>query len=126
MTSRPTIQVGSSGDEVTTVQNCLNARPIDGSFGEKTERAVKQFQVDQKLKPDGIVGPKTWDALEHVYRLPPYVPPPPSEDDDENDARVIVALKELQSSVGDNAVAVKKAQEIIDGIESRKARRRRR
>jgi peptidoglycan hydrolase-like protein with peptidoglycan-binding domain len=80
MTARPTIQVGSTGDEVTTVQTCLKVPPVDGSFGDRTERAVRQFQVDQKLKPDGIVGPKTWDALEHVYRLPPYVPPPPADE----------------------------------------------
>jgi peptidoglycan hydrolase-like protein with peptidoglycan-binding domain len=125
MTARPTIQVGSSGEEVTTVQTCLKVPPVDGSFGQKTERAVKQFQVDQKLRPDGIVGSKTWDALEHVYRLPPYVPPVEDDDEDE-DARTVIALKELQSNVGGNAVAVKKTQEIIDRLESRKTRRSKR
>ncbi len=34
-----------------------------GFFGKKTERAVKAFQKDRGLTMDGIVGPKTWDAL---------------------------------------------------------------
>ncbi|MBU0655624.1 MAG: peptidoglycan-binding protein, partial [Gammaproteobacteria bacterium] len=36
---------------------------IDGNFGDKTEAAVKQFQLDNKLVADGIVGEKTWQVL---------------------------------------------------------------
>lgn len=36
---------------------------IDGVWGRKTIAAVKQFQSEQHLTPDGIVGPKTTAAL---------------------------------------------------------------
>ena len=36
----------------------------DGIFGVYTDEAVRQFQERTGLKVDGIVGPKTWAALE--------------------------------------------------------------
>ncbi len=36
---------------------------IDSSFGYDTEKAVKKFQTDRKLKVDGRVGVKTYKAL---------------------------------------------------------------
>lgn len=36
---------------------------IDGDFGRRTAAAVIQFQKDEGLKPDAIVGPQTWEAL---------------------------------------------------------------
>ena len=36
----------------------------DGSFGAETQTAVKNFQKDHGLMEDGIVGQKTWEALE--------------------------------------------------------------
>ena len=32
--------------------------------GPKTEAAVREFQRSHSLVPDGIVGPKTWAALD--------------------------------------------------------------
>jgi peptidoglycan hydrolase-like protein with peptidoglycan-binding domain len=57
------------GDDVLTVQKKLLARgynivgTADGIFGKKTDAAVRQFQSDQGLAVDGVVGPKTWSTL---------------------------------------------------------------
>ncbi|MDQ4144271.1 MAG: peptidoglycan-binding protein, partial [Actinomycetota bacterium] len=37
--------------------------PIDGIFGSKTETAVKEYQTNNGLVADGIVGPRTWALL---------------------------------------------------------------
>jgi len=38
----------------------------DGVFGGQTEAAVRSFQRGCGMVPDGIVGPKTWGALDEV------------------------------------------------------------
>lgn len=35
----------------------------DGKIGPKTRRAIVAFQRTKGLKPDGVVGPKTWEEL---------------------------------------------------------------
>ena len=40
-----------------------NCGKADGEFGEKTEKAVKAFQKDNKLDADGEVGKDTWNKL---------------------------------------------------------------
>jgi peptidoglycan hydrolase-like protein with peptidoglycan-binding domain len=40
---------------------------VDGYFGPKTTKAVKEFQETAKLKVDGIVGKNTWGALTGVF-----------------------------------------------------------
>ena len=64
-----TIRRGDRGAAVRRAQNRLNMRgynpgPLDGLFGNKTHRAVKQYQSDRGLDADGIVGPKTWARLD--------------------------------------------------------------
>jgi len=53
----PWFQVGSKGEGVKEVQRIVNAQPIDGDFGPKTEAAVKAWQADHDLHVDGIWGP---------------------------------------------------------------------
>lgn len=65
---RATIRKGSKGDDVRFVQETLNelgynCGKADGIFGAQTLAAVKAFQEDRGLIPDGIVGEKTWEAL---------------------------------------------------------------
>ena len=65
---RATIKKGSKGEAVELLQELLNVKGIqvvvDGDFGQKTEDAVKKFQIINKLEVDGIVGPKTWEKLQ--------------------------------------------------------------
>lgn len=64
-----TLRKGDKGKAVREIQGLLNSKAgkitvkPDGDFGGKTETAVKEFQSKMKFKVDGIVGPKTWDAL---------------------------------------------------------------
>lgn len=69
--SHKTIKRGSKGDDVKYAQQKLislgydlGSYGADGSFGAKTEAAVKAFQKSKGLTADGIVGPSTWAALE--------------------------------------------------------------
>jgi hypothetical protein len=53
---------GSTGANVVYLQGALKIRQ-DGQFGPVTEKHVKDFQRAQRLLPDGIVGPVTWNRL---------------------------------------------------------------
>jgi hypothetical protein len=89
--SRPTIARGDHGSFVAEVQTCLDT-DIDGDFGAKTEQAVVDFQREQNLQADGIVGPQTWAMLEQIYHLPPYPPELlPPLDADKIDAIILIA-----------------------------------
>ena len=57
-----TIRIGDRGSDVAEVQTKLGLE-ADGRFGSVTQDAVEQFQADHDLDPDGVVGPKTWEAL---------------------------------------------------------------
>jgi hypothetical protein len=63
------LKKGNSGDIVVILQNLLVEKGymdrdfVDGDFGPGTDAAVKQFQADNSLATDGIVGPDTWEAL---------------------------------------------------------------
>jgi putative chitinase len=53
---------GSKGEDVKKLQVKLGVEAI-GTFGPKTEAAVKAWQKANGLKEDGIVGPITWGRL---------------------------------------------------------------
>lgn len=68
---QPTLKIGAKGDAVKLLQNELNAiMPFalvaDGGFGPKTLSAVKQFQATHNLNSDGVVGAKTWQAIDMI------------------------------------------------------------
>ncbi len=63
-----TIRRGSRSSNVLYLQQKLlsklyNITNLDGIFGPETERAVIEFQKENGLTPDGIVGPKTWAEI---------------------------------------------------------------
>ena len=61
------VSYGSQGDEVKKLQEMLNkngaALDVDGVFGNKTLQAVKDYQTNNNLTSDGVVGDATWSAL---------------------------------------------------------------
>lgn len=68
--SLPTLRKGSRGEAVQLLQTKLMASGYsvgdsgaDGIFGKATQSAVVKFQMDNCLAMDGIVGPRTWEAL---------------------------------------------------------------
>jgi peptidoglycan hydrolase-like protein with peptidoglycan-binding domain len=66
-TTKKQISYGSRGDEVKELQTALNnagySLDVDGSFGSKTQAAVKDYQKKNNLAVDGIVGNNTWGSL---------------------------------------------------------------
>jgi peptidoglycan hydrolase-like protein with peptidoglycan-binding domain len=63
----PVVRKGDHGPKVVKIQYLLNQHGIhvnvDGKFGPMTEDGVKLFQKKHGLKPDGVVGAKTWMKL---------------------------------------------------------------
>ncbi len=65
---RRTLWWGRSGSDVRLVQSTLSnwgyyKGKIDGYYAYSTVAAVRRFQRDAGLFPDGVVGRKTWEAL---------------------------------------------------------------
>ncbi|HLU29587.1 MAG TPA: peptidoglycan-binding domain-containing protein, partial [Glycomyces sp.] len=65
----PTLRKGDRGSAVTTLQKRLNALRYwcgtpDGSFGHLTQQAVFAVQKAAGLGRDGVVGARTWGALD--------------------------------------------------------------
>lgn len=59
----PLIKKGNRGKAVKILQILLGGLAVDGSFGAKTDEAVRAFQKRKGLVVDGEVGPLTWNAL---------------------------------------------------------------
>ena len=96
-TKKPTLRKGDKGTYVTELQSDLvklgynlgtfgpNKDGVDGSFGQKTEDAVKDFQRTHKdasgkqLAADGVVGTNTWWALDHAVDEQPEPEPEPEK-----------------------------------------------
>ena len=61
---RRTLRRGDDDELVLFIQRKLRVEPTSTSFGPKTEAAVRAFQRKLGMVGDGIVGPKTWVALD--------------------------------------------------------------
>jgi peptidoglycan hydrolase-like protein with peptidoglycan-binding domain len=67
------LREGNQNAQVGTLQILLNSRgyvdedgnplDVDNIFGNNTEYAVRQFQRDENLDDDGIVGFNTWSRI---------------------------------------------------------------
>lgn len=61
------LRKGSKGGYVSTLQTALNSNGadlnVDGKFGWRTKRAVVNYQAENGLQVDGVVGPETRGAL---------------------------------------------------------------
>lgn len=63
------IQKGNASVSVLKIQQCLNQihpefkLKEDGLFDEKTEQAIKTFQQQSGLTPDGLLSSLTWDKI---------------------------------------------------------------
>jgi hypothetical protein len=56
---------GNTGSPITTnVQGCLdNVEKCDGIYGKSTKEMVREYQKDNGLAVDGVVGQQTYDSL---------------------------------------------------------------
>jgi putative chitinase len=75
-----TLKEGCRGPDVTDLQTRLQARgfppgTVDGDFGPGTEAAIIAFQKSEGLVADGVVGPRTAQALGVPAA---QLPPPPA------------------------------------------------
>lgn len=68
--AKRTLRTGMRGSDVAYLQRRLIAKGYDvgrtgadGDFGQNTFTALRVFQADNGLKPDGICGPKTWEKI---------------------------------------------------------------
>ncbi|CAB1239541.1 M14 family metallopeptidase [Clostridium sp. MT-14] len=69
----PNFKLGSRGSQVMQIQATLkkigyDPGPIDGIYGIQTEQAVRNFQRNNGLIQDGIIGPDTYRVL-HSFIL---------------------------------------------------------
>lgn len=61
--SLPVLKKGSKGQAVEFVQQSVNAVPVDGDFGVVTKKCVIEYQKNNNIEADGIVGLQTWTSL---------------------------------------------------------------
>lgn len=79
------LQKGNVSEEVKQWQLFLQSAGykipyVDGAFGPTTERETIKFQLKNGLKPDGIVGPKTWKFVTNVSTNTPLSQRWPKQD----------------------------------------------
>lgn len=66
-----TLRMGNKGERVKVLQKVLNEKvgcnlTVDGSFGKMTKSCVEQYQRENSLTPDGVVGRITCNSLNGV------------------------------------------------------------
>jgi len=115
------LALGSSGEQVRAAQidlNALGATPQlepDGSFGGRTDTAVRVFQRAHRLKPDGIVGPATSTMLHNEratkganFLVPCHTPEKPGPDG----AEAAALSEEVDARGGGNLIGAPGAAKV--------------
>ena len=80
-----TVKKGSKGSDVKATQTflnwCINAKlAVDGNCGNLTDKAIRKYQTQYKLKVDGIFGPASKKkAQEIINKYAPTPAPAPKE-----------------------------------------------
>jgi N-acetylmuramoyl-L-alanine amidase len=64
----PVLKTGSSNGDVWDLQYRLKTlgyytQDLDGSYGSSTQKAVRKFQQDYGITPDGVAGEQTWKQI---------------------------------------------------------------
>ena len=72
--ANPTLRMGNRGPSVTQVQQILGITPQTGVYDNATRQAVINFQRQNNLNPDGVIGPQTWAKLVPVSTTSPVKP----------------------------------------------------
>ena len=101
-----TLRKGDSGADVKTAQALLEAAGydigktgVDGIYGGETLSAVRAFQHDHGLSPDGVIGPKTWMALKGTENDDGEDKPAPDEQENPAPLTVEERLTRLENAV---------------------------
>ena len=70
----PQLEIGDSGDAVILVQKLLRSLrfnlSVTGSFNDETKKRIAEFQRNNNLTPDGVVGTNTWRELIRNFNPP--------------------------------------------------------
>jgi peptidoglycan hydrolase-like protein with peptidoglycan-binding domain len=70
-TSKKIIRFPSNEDIQIALKNAgFYDGEIDGQIGTKTRNAIKEFQKQNDLEVDGVVGRNTWEVLGRFYDMP--------------------------------------------------------
>ena len=105
----PTLKQGSHGHDVLLLQQKLakvgyKVTNFDGVFGKETERAVAEFQRDQKIRITGIVNNATWRALKKAKDKPGHwvdipVPAAPGSGKEGGNGKLLMDAGKAQSLI---------------------------
>jgi hypothetical protein len=109
---------GSRGNDVKTLQTNLTklgfpCGSIDGIFGEKTEKAVREFQKKHGLSIDGIAGPKTLGKIAELLK-------PKSETEELKD-KIKALEKHIKDLTEQKNTAVISRQNALERLDKAKA-----
>ncbi|MBI5496511.1 MAG: peptidoglycan-binding protein [Deltaproteobacteria bacterium] len=69
---RANLRAGATGSSVRELQQglqqlgYLTQKSVDGQFGARTQDSLQQFQAQWNLRPDGVYGPNTRDAMDRA------------------------------------------------------------